>query len=63
MGIYTSRFILQTDPYSNHFVFTLSDIWETRPHEYERAKNFATTEDTLLDATCGLAPPTEVLFS
>ncbi|UOE58475.1 class I SAM-dependent methyltransferase [Priestia filamentosa] len=57
MSIFTSRFILETDPYSNNFVFNLPNTWETRPYEYEWAKNFAETEDIVLDAACGLSHP------
>jgi len=57
MSIFTSRFILKTDSYSKHFVFNLPKTWETRPHEYEWAKNFAETEDIVLDAACGLSHP------
>ncbi|MED3728822.1 class I SAM-dependent methyltransferase [Priestia endophytica] len=57
MSIFTSRFILETDSYSNNFVFNLPNTWETRPHEYEWAKNFAETEDIVLDAACGLSHP------
>ncbi|MBD7936674.1 MULTISPECIES: class I SAM-dependent methyltransferase [Cytobacillus] len=56
-NITDSRFIATDDPKSQQFVFQLPKEWETRPYEYEWAKNFADKNDIVLDAACGLGHP------
>ncbi|MEF3302938.1 class I SAM-dependent methyltransferase [Paenibacillus sp. GYB003] len=60
---FESRFILETDPRTNRFVYDLPDAWWSRLYEYEWAGRFANAADVVLDAACGIPHPLKFYLS
>ena len=56
-GMFTSRFILQSDPRIEDLVFAIPPDWWSRHYEYAWASQFARSQDTVLDAACGIFHP------
>ena len=54
---WVSRFVLESDPQSRHFVFDLPGQWWSRPYEYRWASEFAEPGDVALDAASGVPHP------
>lgn len=53
----TSRFIISDDPRIDKVMLELPKHWWSRPYEYAWATSFASPEQTVLDAACGLSHP------
>jgi len=53
----TSRFFTTEDEKSETFFFKLNPSWWSRFYEYPWAANFASKNDTCLDAACGINHP------
>lgn len=56
-GKWVSRFVLESDPKSSHFIFELPPAWWSRPYEYRWASEFAEAGDVALDAVSGVPHP------
>lgn len=52
-----SRFILNSDPKVNEFIYPLPETWWSRPYEYAWCASFLESEDTAMDAACGIPHP------
>lgn len=57
MEMMESRYIRQSDPKTDTLIFPLHPAWWSRPYEYEWARQFARTNDVVLDAACGISHP------
>ncbi|MFS0872432.1 class I SAM-dependent methyltransferase [Paenibacillus xylanilyticus] len=52
-----SRYVRQSDPKTDTLIFPLHPAWWSRPYEYEWARQFARSDDVVLDAACGISHP------